>query len=60
MTYTPPEPLEPDEVAPGGDPGLDPKDPDAEPEPGKAAPTVDPADVEEQPPGNERPMNMPS
>lgn len=60
MTATPEEPLEPDEVAPGGDPGLDPADPDAVPEPAPDRETADPAEVEEQPPGNERPMNLPS
>lgn len=54
MTPTPEEPLEDPEVAPGGDPGLDPNDPDATPEPALPGEEPDPGVMPE-----EGPMNVP-
>ncbi len=59
MTNTSEEPLEPDEAAPGGDPGLDPDDPDAVAEPDPGGETDDPGEADFREPGNEGPMNLP-
>ena len=58
MTNTHDEPLEPDEAAPGGDPGLDPDDPDAVAEPDLRGETDDPGEADFGAAGNEGPMNL--